>query len=402
MKLSAGRTGLLGMCLAITLGSLQALPQQTQNPVTNQDVINMVRSGVPESAILSTIQAGPGNFDTSPGALIALHNAGVDKRVIDAVIAAGANRQPQASTPLGLTSGMTAQAPTVAEPASGSPMAQGPTILGSQPGSGMRGGTVSGVAIGAGAPGGVPRASSLPAEPLVQLLAGADSTSSSHAGAPMAVERTQLAETKNKPSSLSNVVLTQALQGGVNTAAAEAMTHSSSMATGSMLSQAGSIFSNLLTQRKPSVTYVWAVADPVSANSLSLSTPRFGVDFSRVPGINPDDFEPVIVKLTPLQNAWRLVGATQGQEDARSNSVADWQIYSNFLEDRVGVTSRRLARGNYEISPTARLLAGEYGVVLRPTSKSKRFSGGDVARNQGDGMMFNCVWSFQVTPGAQP
>jgi hypothetical protein len=48
------------------------------------------------------------------------------------------------------------------------------------------------------------------------------------------------------------------------------------------------------------------------------------------------------------------------------------------------------------------MLPGEYGVVLRPVSKSKQFSGVDIMRGQGDGMIFNAAWSFQVAPDAKP
>jgi hypothetical protein len=47
------------------------------------------------------------------------------------------------------------------------------------------------------------------------------------------------------------------------------------------------------------------------------------------------------------------------------------------------------------------LMPGEYAVVLRPVSKSKRFSGGDVARGQGDGLMFDSAWSFEVSTDAE-
>jgi len=50
---------------------------------------------------------------------------------------------------------------------------------------------------------------------------------------------------------------------------------------------------------------------------------------------------------------------------------------------------------------TSELAAGEYGVVLRPVSKSKNFSGGDVLRAQGDGLMFDAVWTFQIPEDAQ-
>jgi hypothetical protein len=42
------------------------------------------------------------------------------------------------------------------------------------------------------------------------------------------------------------------------------------------------------------------------------------------------------------------------------------------------------------------LAPGEYGVVLRPVNKAKKFSGNNVAQNLGDGLVFNCVWSLEV------
>ncbi|HEU5403850.1 MAG TPA: hypothetical protein VFU86_21015, partial [Terriglobales bacterium] len=92
----------------------------------------------------------------------------------------------------------------------------------------------------------------------------------------------------------------------------------------------------------------------------------------------------------------RIVGATQGKEDAGSSAAADWQIYSKFLEERVAVNAQKTGKGQYQLSPSSALLPGEYAVVLRPVSKSMKFSGGDVARAQGDGLMFDSAWSFQV------
>lgn len=56
--------------------------------------------------------------------------------------------------------------------------------------------------------------------------------------------------------------------------------------------------------------------------------------------------------------------------------------------------------GLYKISPASSLMPGEYAVVLRPIAKSKKFSGGDVARGQGDGLLFDSVWSFEVAADA--
>jgi hypothetical protein len=46
-----------------------AVAQQTQKPLTNEDVIAMVRKKLPESVIVSAIQAGPSKFNTSRNCL---------------------------------------------------------------------------------------------------------------------------------------------------------------------------------------------------------------------------------------------------------------------------------------------------------------------------------------------
>ena len=53
------------------------------------------------------------------------------------------------------------------------------------------------------------------------------------------------------------------------------------------------------------------------------------------------------------------------------------------------------------MSPQTALLPGEYAVVLRPVSKTEKFSGGDVAQGQCPGLMFDTIWSFQVSDNAQ-
>lgn len=219
------------------------------------------------------------------------------------------------------------------------------------------------------------------------------------------LEKTQLAQTDTKPESMSalagDTALTQAIQVGVGDAAATTASHMSSGIGGSVVQQAGGIFSGMLARRQPTVTYVWGVPNPASSNVMQTSMPKFSVNFANTPGVDPSAFAPAIVKLTPAQNMCRLVGATQGKEDARSHDAADWKVYSSFLEDRVRVNLQRIKTGEYRISPESALFPGEYAVVLRPISKSKKFSGGDVARAQGDGLMFDAVWSFEVPSDAK-
>jgi len=323
--------------------------QQSPKPLSNDDVITMVKGGMPESVVVSAIQSRPGKFSTSTSELVRLHKAGVTENELNAMIAAS-NKSSSGSA-------------AASEPVQG--------VTASAPKSRM---------------------------PTLTVTAGGN-TQELH------LEKTQLAETKTKPSSMNSLasdsIVTQAMQTGVNQAAMTAAMHMNSSIGGESVQQAGSIFSSVMSHRQQKMTYVWGVPGPASSNVLQSASPSFTVDFSRALGVTPDDYAPAIVKLTPAQNTCRIIGATQGKADAQSSPAADWQIYSNFLEERVNAQVQKLAPGKYKISLTSELAAGEYGVVLRPVSKSKNFSGGDVLRAQGDGLMFDAVWTFQIPEDAQ-
>lgn len=335
--------------VAIALGSF-AFAQHAQKPLTNNDVIAMVRKKLPESVIASAIQAGPSAFDTSSDALIRLNAAGVTEKELNAILAASGSNAAKSTAPETSDSGD----PTL--PASKSRM---------------------------------PR------------LAVSQGSSTQE----LKLEKTQLAETKTKPTSMKSLAgdsaVSQAMTAGVNTATYSAASHMNSGLGGSAVEQAGGIFSGVLSHRTPSVTYVWGVPAPASGNVLQTSKPVFTLDYSRVIGVNPEDYEPAIVKLTPAQNTCRIVGATEGKQDVRSTPAADWQVYSHFLEERVADTPEKLDSGKYRLISKSELVPGEYGIVLRPISKQKKFSGGDVSRAQGDGLMFDAIWTFQIAEDAE-
>lgn len=331
-----------------------SIAQQPHKPLTNDDVIAMVHKKLPESVIVSAIQAGPSKFNTSSNELIRLNAAGVTEKELNAILAAGRAGAPPAAAPKAKES--STEAATDNMPPSKSRM------------------------------------------PRVVVTAGG-------ATQELKLEKTQLAETKTKPSSMKALAgdsaVTQAMQAGVNTAAYSAASHMNSGIGGSMVQQAGGIFSGVMSHRTPTVTYVWGVPSPNSSNVLQNTKPTFTVDFSRSIGVNGDDYEPAMVKLTPAQNTCRIVGATQGKEDIRSSPAADWQMYSHFLEERVATTPQKLGPGKYKLAANSELVPGEYGIVLRPISKDKKFSGGDVARAQGDGLMFDAIWTFQISEDAE-
>ena len=71
-------------CL-LSLSTL-AMAQQDKRPLTNQDVIKMVKAELPESTIILVIQKSPNKFDTSPDALITLNEAGATQKILNAIL----------------------------------------------------------------------------------------------------------------------------------------------------------------------------------------------------------------------------------------------------------------------------------------------------------------------------
>jgi hypothetical protein len=108
------KTIVAGLCLLL---APLLLAQQTLN---NDAVIKLVKSGLPEDLIITTINASPGGYDTSANGLIALKTAGVSDKVIGAVVlkASGSSSVPPpasgaVSQPSGGTSGLQGVPPAV-------------------------------------------------------------------------------------------------------------------------------------------------------------------------------------------------------------------------------------------------------------------------------------------------
>ena len=75
------------LCLSIFFSAmvLAQAPKST-TPLTNADVIKLVRAGIPDDTIVLAIRHGKTNFDASPDALIQLSKSGVNKSIIDAML----------------------------------------------------------------------------------------------------------------------------------------------------------------------------------------------------------------------------------------------------------------------------------------------------------------------------
>jgi hypothetical protein len=395
----AASTSMLSIALALALTMLSgfSFAQQANKPLTNDDVASMVKSSLPEEVILNAIQANETNFDTSASALIALQKGGVDAKVMNAMLAAAASKKNLPTVPTTVPGQPAGGANASAVPASAG-LAQFGAAIKAMMGGGLPGASPPGGGIAG--PGGVATAP-LPAAPM-PVVACVEGNSRKD----LVAEHTFVAQTKSKANSLKTIAVDSAaksaFQAGVNQVWYSTITHlgsgfAGSMASDAMVQSSGDISSGILAHHfKPSQKYVWALSGLNSPLVASSNKPAFDLNYAGLPGINPDEFEPAIVKLTPSNNAWRLVGATDAKSDTVLNVAPEWEVYSSFIEDRQPASVTKVASGHAQIFPAAALTPGEYAVVLRPVSKNKKFSGAEVAQGQGTGLLFNSAWSFTV------
>jgi hypothetical protein len=139
----------------------------------------------------------------------------------------------------------------------------------------------------------------------------------------------------------------------------------------------------------PKVTYVWALPGPQSALVVPTNEPRFQMEYGNLLGIDPDAYEPFLVKIVPSKDNWRLIGAaktTMGQMGT--------EAYEKVTEVRLKSKYERLGRGQVRVQPTGALDPGEYGLVLRAIHPGKRAQGS--LGGPAEQTVFFSVWDFAI------
>lgn len=93
--------------LAFVLLTPPILGQVGARPLTNVDVVNLVKAGVADSTIIVAIEHSTTNFDKSPAALVDLKSQGVSSAIIDTMLRSETNTPvpAPARTPLGTSPG---------------------------------------------------------------------------------------------------------------------------------------------------------------------------------------------------------------------------------------------------------------------------------------------------------
>src|SRR5579872_2780956 len=112
---AAGGQGIAASLIGIQSGDSVRPTQDTSSgiktrnkrPVTDEDVVRMVKAGLAEGTIVLAIQQGPTEFDTSPDALISLRSQGLTQKVLDAMLAAKSDHAQPLPPPSGAPAGST-------------------------------------------------------------------------------------------------------------------------------------------------------------------------------------------------------------------------------------------------------------------------------------------------------
>src|SRR2546430_10262657 len=85
---------------AVLLLAAGAAFSQSNKPLTNDDVVQMVKGGFDESTTIAAIDSAATNFDTSVQALMALKTVGVSEKVISSMLAATKKRSEEHTSEL--------------------------------------------------------------------------------------------------------------------------------------------------------------------------------------------------------------------------------------------------------------------------------------------------------------
>jgi hypothetical protein len=330
--------GYVSLSLAPAVAAQAPIAKQDKRPLTNADVIRMVKSGLAEGVVISAIDANDSSFDVSADALIALKNVGISQNIITAMLASESRRRT------GLPQPQTA----------------GPVIPGQT----------------------APQEASLRAF----LIQGGERL-------PLLLNTTaRPALVKSNENDLKSIAANQAIGTAIITGSMQAGVAVAS-ATGSlsslgMIGAAGSIVGGRFFRKKPTHTVVFAVAGHAGQTTVYSTQPTFEVVYRDIPGVNPDDYEPALVRLLPTSDNYRIFSAIKLKEGK--------QVTPRPLVEQVQAQVQKIDRGHAQVTAAHPLEAGEYGLLLLPAEN--RASGQNSASfTQSEESISLLVWDFSIT-----
>jgi hypothetical protein len=316
-----------------TLSSLSEAPAdapEVPGGIRNADVEAMVEAQFSDSMIITVIGANEPAFDLSPRALVALKSAGVSEQIIEAMLAAEAEKKRAAEPEPTLT--QLAETQASVEYAKLTEMIERLAAQQEAAEKARR------------APD--PPASRADPAPRVWLVNASER-------AAIAPTIAQVAFAGGSSRRGERIKSLQGLAG-------QALSFVNP-AVGGLATTLGSLF-----RPDEDRMAVWALAATQSSRVLDVS-PVFEIDYAHIPGVDPERYQPAIVQLVPTSDNYRLVAAAE-TDGASAGALPRGPI----IEESVATESTRLGRGQYRVAPKTSLGPGEYALVLRPIPETRR------------------------------
>jgi Holliday junction resolvasome RuvABC DNA-binding subunit len=341
------KTALPSAPLSVASLSIGSSAPTGKKSITDNDVIRLVKNGFTDEQILAVIGASEPKFDISVDALIDLKSAGVSQKLIETILLSGKSPQPT----------------TVSRTTTESPAATANPAL--------------------------------PAQPYALLLSGDQKTL-------LASHLPTMLQTNAKGDSMATILAddtVHSIASNAVTSVASSAAMSAGMAAMPIIGVAGNVITKLPgLRRDPTITIIYALAGRQSPTALPADHPKFEIFYGDVVGANPDDFVPSLVKISPTNNNWRLTGAEKtNPKYLQSHQRTDF----TFIEEVIPIRTTNLGRGHIAIELQDALPPGEYGIVLRPVSKTWKVDVSDLAAKSGEGVLLLPVWDFSIGAKAE-
>jgi hypothetical protein len=346
----------IGACICPFSNGQGQESKGSEEILTNDKIVTLVKGGFPSSIIVKKIQASKTDFKLDTGELVRLKQNRVPDEVINAMLEASSSSRASPSPKLSETStALAVPSPTNDQKAGGllrkESRVEGPEAFL------------------------LDRETRFQLEPvfpaIVQTKAKGDNLAT-------AIGDAELSKLESDVVSRGASAALAAVPGG---------SIPITMASGDLMRRLPKFMHD------PIFTFIYALAHGRSTSIIASTTPKFEVRFPDVTGADPDDFQAEILKLVSTKNNWRLLGLRRSKQSAfESSERTEW----NFKEGPIPARIRKIARGVFEIEPVEPLAPGEYGLVIRPVSPTYKFSPKESVMKAGEGVLLLPIWDFSI------
>lgn len=392
---------LVSICAFLFASSLLAQEQKKESKILRDaDIVLMTQNHFDDETLVKVIESSETDFDISSDALIDLKNQGVSPTVLRAMLEATKNKRPPTTAP----GSAAASTPQAVENSAGKVSAATPTMT-----AGLSGMSASPGAMGMNPQMMASLQSQLSAMGMGGLLGGNFSAPAySAAQMPHVFLMGLPNQGKNEISPSTAQVGQTRMKGGVSpggmmlrSLATQGLSFAAVGAgpAGMVAMSAFSMASGFMPGMRPgapSMTYFWGLPGRKSPREMGNLNPMFELSYGDIPGVDPDRYEPAVLKLYPTRDNYRLVGATETKMDRKHMMAGNSPENGKWVsEDRWPTRLDKEERGFYVLHVDKPLEPGEYAVVLRPV---KHYKSG-AADFGGGAQVFYSVWDFSV-PGA--